>query len=146
MEANHMLNLKLSDAKRPLVTEARKKTPNEIVLEGIQHQIGLLKSSDYKVERTRYVPVDGSDKLVKKVVTITPRPWYWRSDDGVFCIQLRYGSSHVIELEPQKPTIICGKTPDTVVKTLEAVVDGIKKGALDAPIIATSKKAKRSAA
>jgi len=136
-----MLGLKLSDAKRPLVTEARKKTPSEVVLAGIRDQIGLLKDSNFTTVRTKYVR-DG-DSSVKKEVVTKPKSWFWKGDDGVFCVQIRYGSSHVVPLDPSKPTIIAGKNPQDVIKVLETVAEAVKSGKLEGPISTVAERAKR---
>lgn len=137
-----VLNLKLTDAKRPLVSETRRKTAREVVLDGIQHQIAALNDSGYKVERVRYTKeLDGTQ--VRKAVSAPPKPWWWVANDGTHMVQVRYGSSTVVELEQGKPTILAGKTSKDVAAVLAQVADAISAGKLDAQIDAAKTKAKR---
>lgn len=138
-----VLNFKFTDAKRPLVAETRRKTGREVVIDGIQHQIALLNDSTYKVERTRYAK-DADGNYVRKAVAAPPKPWWWTAGDGTHMVQIKYGSSTVVELEPGKPTIVCGKTDQDVIKVLEQVVDAVKAGKLHAQIETAKGKAKRS--
>lgn len=138
-----MLNLKLTDAKRPLVAETRKKSAREVVLEGIKHQIALLNDSTYKVERVRYTK-DADGNYVRKAVAAPPKPWWWKSDDTTLMVQIKYGSSTVVEIELGKPTIVCGKTEKDVIGVLGQVADAVKAGKLDSQIDAAKGKARRS--
>lgn len=138
-----MLNLKLSDAKRPLVAETRKKSGRDVVLDGIQHQIGLLNDPNYTVERVRYAK-DAEGNYTRKSVAAPPKPWWWKSGDGTMMVQVKYGSSTTVELEPSKPTIIAGKVTKDVIAVLTQVADAVKAGKLDAQIDAAKAKAKRS--
>ncbi len=136
-----MFNLKLSDAKRPLVSETRRKSPRAVVLEGLQQQIELLKNPSLQVERQRYIKGDDGS-LDKTTVMAKPRPWWWRGDDGVTYLQVRYGSSHIVEIEPGKPTIIVGKEGD-LKKVLDTLMAAVTDGKLDEQISAAKEKAKR---
>lgn len=137
-----VLNLKLTDARRPLVSETRRKTGREVVLEGIQNQLALLNDSNFKVERVRYAK-DADGNYARKPVSAPPKPWWWTMCDGTMCVQIRYGSSTVVELEPGKPTIVTGKTAKDVVSVLEQVAGALKAGKLDNQIDAAKLKAKR---
>lgn len=68
------------------------------------------------------------------------------SSDSTMCVQIKYGSSTIVELEPGKPTIVAGKTAKDVVAVLEQVADAVKAGKLDSQIDAAKTKAKRSKA
>lgn len=138
-----MLNLKLTDAKRPLVAETRKKSGRDVVLDGIQHQIALMNDPNYKVERTRYTK-DEQGSYCRKAVAAPPKPWWWKTGDGTMMVQIKYGSSTVVELEPGKPTIVAGKAAKDVIAVLTQVADAVKAGKLDAQIDAAKGKAKRS--
>ncbi len=137
-----VLNLKLTDAKRPLVSETRRKSAREVVLDGIQNQIALLSDSNFKVERVRYAKeADGTQ--VRKTVAAPPKPWWWVANDGTHMVQVRYGSSTVVELEAGKPTIVAGKNTGDLVSVLSQVADAVKGGKLDHQIDAAKAKAKR---
>lgn len=138
-----MLNLKLTDAKRPLVAETRKKSGRDVVLDGIQNQLGLLNNSEFKVERVRYAK-DAEGNYTRKSVAAPPKPWWWKTGDGTIMVQIKYGSSTVVELEPGKPTIVAGKAAKDVIAVLTQVADAVKAGKLDAQIDLAKAKAKRS--
>ncbi|WP_242443018.1 DUF6641 family protein [Magnetospirillum sp. 15-1] len=138
-----VLNFKFSDAKRPLVSETRRKTGREVVLDGIQHQLALLKDSTYKIERTKYVRSESGESL-RQTITAPPRPWWWQASDGVFLVQIRYGHSVVLELEEGKPTIIGTKDIKSVSEILTQVADAVKAGKLDKQIEMAREKAKRN--
>lgn len=136
-----MLNLKLTDTRRPLIAETRRKSGREVVLDALQHQIALLNDPNYTVERVRYAK--GADGYSRKPVAAPPKPWWWTASDSTKMVQIKYGSSSIVEIEPGKPTIVVGKTDKDVIKVLEQVADAIKAGALDAQIDAAKAKAKR---
>lgn len=140
-----MSNYKLTTETRPLVSETRKKSAREIVLEGIGHQIALLKDPGYKVERVRYAK-DDEGNYSRKIISAPPRAWWWKADDGNLRVQIRYGSSQVVELEAGKPTIIGGKSEAELIKVLEQIATDIGAGKLDAAIDAAKERAKRSKA
>ncbi|OAN44494.1 hypothetical protein A6A05_04850 [Magnetospirillum moscoviense] len=138
-----MLNLKLSDAKRPLISETRKKSARDVVIDGIQNQIGLLGDANFKVERTRYTK-DSEGNAIRKSVAAPPKPWFWRATDGNIMVQVRYGHAVVVELQPGKPSIVAGKTEKEVITVLTQVVQAVKSGELDTQIEAAKAKAKRN--
>ena len=138
-----MLNLKFSDAKRPLISETRKKSARDVVIDGIQHQIGLLGDANYTVERTRYTK-DSDGNAIRKSVAAPPKPWFWKSVDGNIMVQIRYGHAVVVEIQPGKPSIQAGKTEKEVITVLTQVVQAVKTGELDAQIEAAKMKAKRN--
>lgn len=138
-----VLNLKLTDARRPLVAETRKKTGREVVLEGITHQVALLNDPGYKVERTRYSK-DEQGAYSRKSIAAAPKPWWWKAADGTMMVQVKYGSSTIVEIEPGKPTIITGKTEKEVIAVLSQITEVVKAGKLDTQIEAAKVKAKRS--
>lgn len=141
------LNLKFSDIKRPTALEKRKKNPRAVVLEGIQHQIELLRNPKFTVTRDRYLTIieDGQKKKVKKSVAGTPRPWFWVGEDGNHLLQVKYGSSTVIELEPGKPTIVAGRSEKDIEKVLATIQKAVEAGELDGQIMVAKEKAKRAA-
>lgn len=137
-----ILNLKFTDAKRPLVSETRRKTGREVVLEGIRHQIALLSDPNYTVERVRYAK-DADGNFARKPVSAPPKPWWWVANDGTHMVQVKYGSSTLVELEQGKPTIVAGKSVKDVAAVLAQVADAVSAGKLDAQIDAAKVKAKR---
>jgi hypothetical protein len=139
-----VLGLKLSDTPRPLTSDTRTKTPQDIVLTGIAHQIAAIKDPEYRVERIRYGSGTDSTKTLK---AIRPRPWHWLDQkQGVYLLQVKYGASHTVELEQGKPSIICGRSEQDVLKVLETIVNGIQAGKLDGPVQAAANKSKRKSA
>lgn len=122
-----MFGLKLTDQKRPLIAETRRKSSRDVVIDGIHHQIELLKNPKYSVERTRYVK--GDSGYSRQMTSRPPKPWFWESAGKMF-LQIKYGSSQVVMLEG-KPTIECGKDAASAIKALEAVKAGVEKGLLD---------------
>jgi hypothetical protein len=136
-----MINLKFSDVKRPLVSESRRKTGREVVLEGIQHQIALLNDPSYRKESTKYVK-DEKGNSTRKVVTAPPRPWYWKGNDSML-VQIKYGHGTIVEIEPGKPTIVAGADTKSVLAVLTQVADAIKAGKLDAQIATAREQAKK---
>lgn len=140
-----VLNLKFTDARRPLVSETRRKTGREVVLEGIQNQLALLNDSNFKVERVRYAK-DADGNYTRKPVSAPPKPWWWVANDGTHMVQVKYGSSTLVELEQGKPTILAGKSSKDVAAVLAQVADAVSAGKLDAQIDTAKAKAKRSKA
>jgi hypothetical protein len=138
--------LKLSDERRPSAIERRRKNPRAVVLDGIAVQHDLLKNPTHRVTHERYVSVheDGQDRRIKKTVSTAPRPWFWRGADGIYRIQVKYGSSSTVEIENGKPTILAGKTDKDVQAALEAVRKMVEDGSLDEQIATAKMKAKRS--
>lgn len=140
-----VLNLKFTDARRPLVSETRRKTGREVVLDGIQNQLALLNDSNFKVERVRYAK-DADGNYTRKPVSAPPKPWWWVANDGTHMVQVKYGSSTLVELEQGKPTILAGKSSKDVAAVLAQVADAVSAGKLDAQIDTAKAKAKRSKA
>lgn len=140
-----MLGLKLSDAKRPLVSDTRKKTAREVVLDGIGHQIAALSTDGYTVTRTRCVR-DAEGKHSRASVSAPPKPWWWQDADGTYLCQIKYGSSQVIEIEAGKGTIVCGKDTASVSKVLGTIKGAVEKGMLDTQIDAARAKTRRTKA
>lgn len=136
-----MLGLKLTDQKRPLIAETRRKSARDVVIDGIHHQIELLKNPGYTVERTRYVKTDSG--YSRQMTSRPPKPWFWESAGKVF-LQIKYGSSQVVLLDG-KPTIECKDTA-SVIKALETIKGGIEKGMLDAAIEDAKARSRRSKA
>jgi len=138
-----MLNLKFSAEKKVLVAEARKKSPRQIALDGIHHQIELLKNPSYTVERIRYRK-GAEDGDSRQSVNRPPQPWFWKSaSDGGLLLEIRYGRTPVeIQGEGKPNSIIAGKTPADAIKVLEQIAAAVTAGELDGPLAAAKAKAK----
>ena len=138
-----MLQLKFSNEKKVLVSEARKKTPRQVVLDGIQNQVELLKNPGFTVERVRYSK-GAENGNTRQSISRPPQAWFWKSaNDGTLLMEIRYGRT-VVELQGEgKPnSIIAGKTPADAVKVLEQIAAAVKVGELDGPLEAAKIKAK----
>ena len=137
-----MLNLKLTADRRPLVSETRRKSGREIILDGIRQQIGLLSDAAYKVERIRYAK-DETGKSIRKVVAAPPKPWWWNAN-GNLLVQIKYGHASVVEIEPGKPTVVAGKSQKDVISVLTEISKAVQDGHLDAQIAAAKEKARQA--
>ncbi|WP_417794674.1 hypothetical protein [Terasakiella pusilla] len=138
--------LKFSDNKRPTVQESRRKKGSDVVIEGIENQIALLQDPSFKVERYRYTDhrnEDGSVSRKKKLIAAKPRKWYWKNDDDIYFVELRYGSSYIFEVEAGKPSIECGPEKQDIVEVLETVKKMIIEGKLDKQIADCKDRARR---
>ncbi len=138
-----MLQLKFSDEKKVLVSEARKKSPRQVVLDGIHNQVELLKNPNFTVERIRYSK-NGENGNTRQNISRPPQAWFWRSaNDGTLLMEIRYGRT-VVELQGDgKPnSIIAGKTPADAIKVLEQISAAVKAGELDTQLEAAKIKAK----
>ncbi|BAE50433.1 hypothetical protein amb1629 [Paramagnetospirillum magneticum AMB-1] len=138
-----MLQLKFSNEKKVLVSEARKKSPRQVVLDGIHNQVELLKNPNYTVERVRYSKgTEGGNTRLS--ISRPPQPWFWRSASGDnLLLEIRYGRT-VVELQGQgmANTVIAGKTPADAIKLLEQIATAVKNGELDEPLEAAKIKAR----
>jgi hypothetical protein len=140
------MELKLSSKKKPLVSETRRPSPRQVMLTGIKNQLALLADPSFKVSRYRYVDDfdnDGNKTRVKRMIAATPRKWWFEDADGLFYLELRYGSSYVLALEDGKPSICCGDQEDDVVDVLNYVKGLVESGDLDDKINALKAKARR---
>ncbi|WP_148207391.1 hypothetical protein [Paramagnetospirillum magneticum] len=138
-----MLQLKFSDEKKILVSEARKKTPRQVVLDGIQNQVELLKNPGFTVERVRYSK-GAENGNTRQSISRPPQAWFWKSaNDGTLLLEIRYGRT-VVELQGQgmANTVIAGKTNADAIKVLEQIATAVKAGELDEPLEAARIKAK----
>lgn len=141
------MKLKLISKDRPTAVERRKRDPRVVVSESIDLQIKSIEHSkqgkEFSVERERYVSVteNGRERRIKSTVQAKPKPWWW-CEAGVFFLQARFGT-HLIELQPGKATIECGKTLDDVVKVLVELHRMVEAGELDQPIDAARERAKK---
>lgn len=121
-----MVALKFCSVMPKKVADTRRRSPTDILLDALGHQIALLKDPSHTVERVRYQKTD--DGYVRAAVAKPPRKWWFKGDDGQLYVQLHLGSSTVIELEAGKPTLACGKTEKDVTVVLEQVQSMIRDG------------------
>lgn len=138
------MELKLSKKRKPLKAVTRRPTPRQVVSNGIIHQLGLLRDPSYKVERYRYCTEieDGEPVRRKRLVKSPPRRWYFEADNKWY-LEVRYGSSYVLEIAPGCPSIECGNTQEDVITVLEHLLDMVENGDLDDQIAVLKEKAKR---
>lgn len=136
-----MFGLKLVEMKKPLVSETRRKSSRDVVLDGIGNQIELLKNPAFTVERTRYTK--GESGYSRQMTSRPPKPWFWETGGKLF-VQIKYGSSQVVLLDG-KPTVEC-KDAASVIKALETIKGGIEKGMLDAAIEDAKARSRRKKA
>ncbi|WP_028880829.1 DUF6641 family protein [Terasakiella pusilla] len=138
--------LNLSDKKKPLVSETRRRSPKAVFLDSLQSQISLLDDPSYKISRYRYTDHEddnGKTARNKKLIAATPRKWWWQEEDGTFMLELRYGSSYALEIEAGKSSIICGPSESDVREVLEQVIKMVENGQLDKQIADCKEKARR---
>ncbi|MCR6631386.1 MAG: hypothetical protein NVV74_15810 [Magnetospirillum sp.] len=121
-----------------MVAEVRRKSPRMVVLEGISHQLALLRNPSYTFERVRYVK--GESGYSRQMTSRPPKPWFWEANGKVF-VQIRYGSSQIVALDG-KPTVEC-KDTTSAIKALETIKAGIEKGLLDEAINAAKERTRR---
>lgn len=141
-----MLGLTLTAAKRPLVAETRRKNARTVVLDGIAHQIAFLENNSYTVTRTRYSR-DADGGYCRKPIAAAPKRWDWIDSAGQRFLQIRYGSSVVIELEAGKPTIVVpGGADADVIAVLAKVAKAVEVGKLDGQIEIARQKTRRAKA
>ncbi len=135
-----MVSLKFCDVQPKKAIDARRRLPQEIILDAITHQISLLKDPAFVVERVRYQKTDGGYK--RAAVAKPPRKWWWKGDNGNWYIQIHLGTK-VVSLEPGKPTLLCGTTEKGAVAVLEQVACMIRDGKFADAIAATHAQMQR---
>lgn len=136
-----MVTLKFCDVQPRKAVDARRRSATAILLDGITHQIALLKDPKYVVERVRYQKTDAG--YARAAVAKPPRKWWWQGEDGQLYVQLHLGSSTLVELEAGKPTLVCGKTEKDVIAVLEQVATAIRDGKFADAIAQAHAKMKR---
>ncbi len=136
-----MVALKFCTIQPKKAADVRRRSPTDILLDAIGHQINLLKDPNYVVERVRYVKTE--DGYKRAAIAKPPRKWWFEGDGGQFYIQLHLGSSTVVELENSKPTLLCGKSENDVIVVLEQVATMIRDGKFTDAIIQAHGKMKR---
>lgn len=137
-----MLGLKLCSAAKPRAVDVRRKTPRQILLDALDHQIKLVKNPAHVVERVRYVKTDGEGYARRKIAR-SPRPWWWLGEDGqTRYLQIKFGSTAVVELAEGLPTVEC-KSDKELLAALTTVAEAVKAGKLDAQIEAARERTRK---
>jgi hypothetical protein len=136
----------MSIAKLKLVSARKATTINPVqsrrnkLTRRIAEQIDMAKAAasgtKYQAVRTKSVmdPVSGEPREV--TVNKRMKPWWFVSDNGKLCLQVRYGAK-VLELAKGKNAIEVASM-DELASTLSAVKDAVIAGELDAHIDAAS--------
>jgi hypothetical protein len=135
-----LASLKLVTAKKPAtqspVTQRRHKLSGNI-----QEQILLAKAlsdgSTYTPTRTKTIKNPDGER-VQVTQTKRIKPWWFTTDAGKVCIQIRYGAK-VIELSKGKSAIEV-TNPTALIEALEAVNAAVLAGELDAQIELVSQR------
>ena len=126
--------LKLVTQKRPTQIPAVQVRRNKLVNK-LHEQIQLVIS---KKDGQTFAPLhfrsvrDRDTGEIKRIeVPKRIRPWYFTSDNGKICLQIKYGSKVIDISGKNKPTIELASTDD-LVKTLELIKTATLAGELDA--------------
>jgi hypothetical protein len=132
-------SLKLISAKKPTQLSRTEQRRNKVAMR-IAEQIELAAA---KQDGTSYAPtkqrtVKDTETGERKTISVPKRirPWWFVTDNGKLCVQLRYGAK-VIELAKGKGAIeVSGE--DQLVTTLTVLRDAVLNGELDAQLEAVS--------
>lgn len=135
-----MVALKFCNIQPKKAIEGRRRSPQEIVIDAIGHQINLLKDPAYVVERQRYQKSEGGYK--RTLSARPPRKWWFQGEDGNWYVQVHLGTK-VVEFEKSKPTLACGVTEKGVITVLEQVAGLIREGKFEDAINSTHAKLTR---
>ena len=126
--------LKLVTQKRPTQIPAVQVRRNKLVNK-LHEQIQLVIS---KKDGQTFAPLhfrsvrDRDTGEIKRIeVPKRIRPWFFTSDNGKICLQIKYGSKVIDISGKNKPTIELASTDD-LVKTLELIKTATLAGELDA--------------
>lgn len=127
--------LKLSTAKKPLHIPAIQVRRNKLSTK-LWEQIQLAKSqvdgTTFQVTRFRSVR-DQATGLKKQVeMPKRVRPWWFVSDLGKVCLNIRYGS-RTLEISKGKPSVEVDN-PNALIKALEMIKHAVEVGELDEQI------------
>jgi hypothetical protein len=138
-----LANLKFGTVERPV--RAVKRSPKNLVLEFIDHQIGLATAESsgdrFSVRRMRYKKrADGT--TYREVVSAKPRRCFWEAA-GQWLLECRYGNIP-IEFSPGQPTIFAGRTLDDVIAVLVTLRAADDAGEADNAIVDAARRAARS--
>ena len=134
-----LATLKLIAAKRPTQLSRTEQRRNKIAMR-IAEQIELATA---RQDGTSYAPtkqrtVKDNETGERKTISVPKRikPWWFMTDNGKLCVQLRYGAK-VIELAKGKGAIEVSGA-DQLVTILTVLRDAVMNGELDAQLEAVS--------
>lgn len=126
--------LKFVVAKRPTQIPAVQVRRNKLAAK-LDEQIKLLSA---RKDGKNFAPThlrsvrDRDTGLLKRIeVPKRIRPWFFTSDSGKLCVQIKYGSRVIDVSGKNKPTIELANT-DELIRTLELVKTATLTGELDA--------------
>ena len=134
-----LANLKLIAAKRPVQLSPVIARRNKVA-KRIAEQIALAQA---KIEGKGYAPTKQrrvTDEATgeSKIITVAKRikEWWFVTDTGKLCVQLRYGAK-TVEIAKGKTAVELAKPAD-LVPTLETLKAAVESGELDAQLEAVS--------
>jgi hypothetical protein len=126
--------LKFVSSKRPTQIPAVQVRRNKLVAK-LHEQIQLISA---KKDGTHFAPLhfrsvrDRDTGEIKRIeLPKRIRPWFFTSDNGKICVQIKYGSKVIDVSGKNKPTIELANTDD-LIKTLELIKTATLAGELDA--------------
>ena len=126
--------LKFVSSKRPTQIPAVQIRRNKLVAK-LHEQIQLITA---KKDGVHFAPLhfrsvrDRDTGEIKRIeLPKRIRPWFFTSDNGKICVQIKYGSKVIDVSGKNKPTIELANTDD-LIKTLELIKTATLAGELDA--------------
>jgi hypothetical protein len=126
--------LKFVSSKRPTQIPAVQVRRNKLVAK-LHEQIQLVTA---KKDGIQFAPLhfrsvrDRDTGEIKRIeLPKRIRPWFFTSDNGKICVQIKYGSKVIDVSGKNKPTIELASTDD-LIKTLELIKTATLAGELDA--------------
>jgi hypothetical protein len=139
-EMTALANLKLIAAKRPVQLSPVVQRRNKVA-KRIAEQIALATA---KQEGKSYAPTKQrkvTDAVTGESKTITVpkriKEWWFVTDTGKLCVQLRYGAK-IVTLGAKGASAVELATADQLVPTLETLKTAVEGGELDAQLEAVS--------
>ena len=137
-------SLKLVAAKRPVQLSpviARRNKVAKRIAEQISLASAKQSGSTYAPMTQRKItdPVTGESKTISVAKRL--KEWWFVTDSGKLCVQLRYGAK-IVSLNAKNATAVELEAADQLVPTLETIKAAVLEGQLDAQLEAVSGKLK----
>jgi hypothetical protein len=132
--------LKLVSARKATTlnpVQSRRNKLTRRIAEQIDMATAASSGSKYQAVRTKSVMDPVSGELREVSVSKRMKPWWFVSDNGKLCLQVRYGAK-VLELAKGKNAIEVASM-DELVGTLTAVKEAVLAGEMDALVDAASR-------
>ena len=107
------------------------------LIERLNYQIQLANDPSFRIPRQKWVSGENGKELRDMPKKVTP--WWRMTSNGEIVLVVRYGA-HAIELEKGKAAIAVGPK-EKLVPTIEAVIEAVREGSLDAILAQMSKTA-----